>query len=138
MTGEPDGYFGMIILDAFSSDLIPVHLLTQEAMQVYLEKLAPDGIIAIHISNRYLYLEPVIAGVAEECRLRGIGQFDDRISEREQWLGKCKSRWVLLARERAHFGKLALDPRWQILRGSKAIRGWSDDYSNLFSVLNWN
>jgi hypothetical protein len=53
-------------------------------------------------------------------------------------MGKCASHWVVLARQQAHFGKLAHDSRWRRLRGKKKVSGWSDDYSNLFSVLNWN
>jgi hypothetical protein len=138
MAREPDGYYGMIVLDAFSSDSLPVHLITEEAMSVYLKKLAPDGIIVVNISNNYLDLESVVAGVARDCELQGIVQLDDHISEHDQRLGKCESHWVVLARDRGHFGKLAEDPRWRVLRGRKPIRGWSDDYSNLFGVLNWN
>jgi hypothetical protein len=138
MAREPDGYYGMIVLDAFSSDSLPVHLITQEAMEVYLKKLTPDGIIVVNISNNYLDLESVVAAVARDCHLQGIVQLDNHISEREQRLGKCESHWVVLARDRADFGKLTEDPRWRDLRGRKTIRGWSDDYSNLFGVLNWN
>src|SRR5262249_34009899 len=66
---EPDGRFGLIMVDAFSSDAIPVHLITKEAIQLYLQKLTPHGVIALHISNRYLDLEPVTAVLAMELNL---------------------------------------------------------------------
>src|SRR5262249_22100380 len=69
-----DGEYGVIVVDAFSSDAIPVHLLTREAVALYVRRLAPDGIIALHISNRYLDLKPVAARIAQELGLAGLVQ----------------------------------------------------------------
>jgi hypothetical protein len=135
---EQNGYYGMIVLDAFASDSLPAHLITTEAMQTYLKKLEPDGILVANISNNYIDLESVLAGVARDAGLTGLVQLDDRITDRERTLGKTDSHWVLLARDPAHFGKLRYDRRWRPLRGRKIIPGWTDDYSNLYSVLNWN
>jgi hypothetical protein len=68
---EEDGHYGIILVDAFSSDAIPVHLITREALQLYMRKLAPDGIVVFHISNRYLHLEPVLANLMEAEGLKG-------------------------------------------------------------------
>src|SRR5262249_49382065 len=67
--GKPDGYYRLIVVDAFSSDAIPVHLITFEAIEAFLKKMAPDGILAYHISNRYLDLQPVLAAAAKEAGL---------------------------------------------------------------------
>ena len=76
LEGTRPGQFGLLVVDAFSSDAIPVHLLTKEAVQLYLDKLTPDGAILMHISNRYLSLEPVVARIAEEMGLAGVARQD--------------------------------------------------------------
>jgi spermidine synthase len=101
----PDGHYRLIIVDAFSSDAIPVHLITKEALRLYRDKLAPDGIVAFHISNRYLDLRPVLANLAEDAGMAAIIQHDD--SEKE--VGKYATEWVLLAGREADFGALADD-----------------------------
>jgi hypothetical protein len=138
MAHEPDGHYGLIVLDAFSSDAPPVHLLTVEAMRLYLRKLAGDGVIAVNITNSYVQLEPVLDGVARACRLQARVQLDKRISAAEARQGKKVSHWVLLAREPVHFGELAQSQRWQRLQGRKDVGVWTDDYSNLLRVLNWD
>src|SRR4029453_7943659 len=76
----PDSAYDYIVLDAFSSDAIPVHLMTREALQLYLDKLAPGGSIAFHISNRYLNLEPVLVEIARDARMAGIGGADPGVT----------------------------------------------------------
>ncbi len=138
MAHEPDHHYGLIVLDAFSSDAPPVHLLTLEAMRMYLDKLADDGLIAVNITNNYVDLQPVLAGLAGACRLQALVQLDARISPAEAAHGKKESHWVLLARSQLHFGALADSPRWRPLRGRRSVGLWTDDYSNLLRVLNWN
>ena len=126
--------FGMIILDAFSSDAIPVHLLTYEALSLYLSRLAPGGVIALHISNLHLALSPVLGRLAEAQGLVALwqrepataGSFAD---------GKFPSEWMILARDRGDLGGLAHDPRWAapVVRPSTPL--WTDDFSNILSVL---
>jgi hypothetical protein len=128
---QDDPPYGLLIVDAFSSDAIPVHLLTREAIQLYLSKLAPDGLIAFHISNRYLALAPVLYRLAEDAGLVGLDQYDYSDEARDI----AGSRWVVLARDRAHFGKMAEDERWQPLQDRIGVGVWTDDYSNLFSVF---
>jgi SAM-dependent methyltransferase len=136
--GEPDGSFDMIVLDAFSSDAIPVHLLTEEAVRVYLRKLAPGGILLCHISNRYVDLEPVLAGLARALNLRGVAQEESRVSPQEQARGKKPSHWVALARGPGPLGGLLRNPRWRPVRWRKDVAGWSDDHSNLLGLLKWD
>jgi hypothetical protein len=108
------GEYGLIVVDAFSSDAIPIHLLTKEALQLYLDKLADDGIIALHLSNRYLNLEQVAARLAKELGLAGLVQYDlnDKYDlqpgESEgAWIpGKRASEWVVIAKDRAYLEPL--------------------------------
>lgn len=128
------GQFGLIVLDAFSSDAIPIHLLTREALAVYLSRLAPGGVIALHISNHHLSLSPVLGRLAQEQGLSArwqrepatAGSFSD---------GKVPSEWMVLARDAADFGALARDPRWvpPVVQAQTPL--WSDDFSNILSVL---
>jgi len=128
--------FDLLLLDAFSSDAIPVHLLTREAIeQVYLPHLADDGILGFHITNRYLDLEPVLANLADslglEAMIQTVGKRDDDTMYR---LGTV---WVILARNRAAFGPLGDDPRWQPLQRRPEVGIWTDDYSNLLKIFDW-
>jgi hypothetical protein len=124
--------FQLIFVDAFSSDAIPIHLITREAIEMYLRKLTDDGIIAMHISNRHLDLEPVLGNIAEELQLATLHEYD----QEETSPGKTSSDWVLLARKREDFGALLDDSRWQPARTDPKVGVWTDDYSNLLSVFN--
>ena len=120
--------FNVLALDAFSSDSIPVHLLTREAAQVYLRHLATDGILAIHISNRFLDLKPVVRGLAKELRLAHLfvsSDGDDALS----W----RSTWALLARTQEPLDPAADSADDEPVRAKTVL--WTDDYSNLFRVL---
>lgn len=131
----PDHHYGLLVIDAFSSDAIPVHLLTREVCeQVYLRKLAADGVLAFHISNRYLDLRPVLANLAAALSLVGRYQWDDKGDEDA---GRSPSAWVLLARQEADLGKLARDERWQRFVPQPGLAVWTDDYSNILSVIRW-
>lgn len=126
--------FGVIILDAFSSDAIPVHLLTREALSLYLSRLAPGGVIALHISNLHLSLSPVLGRLAEAEGLAVLwqrepataGSFAD---------GKFPSEWMVIARDRGDLGGLASDPRWKPPVVLPSTPLWTDDFSNILSVL---
>jgi hypothetical protein len=135
--------YGVIVVDAFSSDSIPVHLLTREAIQVYLHRLKPEGIIAFHITNRYLHLAPVLAWGAKDAGLACLGRFEAVAKTRQQRqtmvieeeeLGRDISDWVMLSRSPQNFGPLALDPTWEQL-DSVGGEVWTDDYSNIMGVL---
>ena len=94
---RPGERYDLIVVDAFSSDAIPVHLLTREALQLYLDMLAPGGVLVLHISNRYLDLEPVVANLAEDAALGGRLIGDD---ESEEIAGANRSTWVVSPRRR--------------------------------------
>jgi hypothetical protein len=123
--------YDLAVLDAFSSDAIPVHLLTREAFTLYLAKLRANGVIAVHISNRYLDLRPVVGNLAAALGLVGRIRDDDG----DAATGRDASQWVVLARTQADLGVIAGDERWQTLPPSEAVGIWTDDYSNLLAIL---
>ena len=135
LASVPDNSYDAIVMDAFSSDSIPVHLVTREALQLYFQKLRSRGLLAINISNRYINLEPVLGALARDLGLSALRQIQLEISEAEKKMGKSPSHWVLLARESQDFGDLARDLRWQPIQIQKNTPIWTDDFSDIFSVL---
>jgi hypothetical protein len=131
----PDNYYDLLIMDAFSSDAIPTHLVTKEAIQLYLQKLSQQGLLAINISNRHLNLEPVLGALADNLSLSALSQLDLPISTAEKSLGKLPSHWVILTRNQKNFGKLINDPRWQAIAKDSQVSLWTDDFSNIFQIL---
>jgi hypothetical protein len=122
------------VLDAFSSDAVPAHLLTREALALYLSKLAPDGVIAFHVSNRSLQLERVAGGIARDAGLASR-IFDDGQGEQ---FGKDASTWVAVARTDADFGPLASDTNWpEFDTAVSRLEVWRDDFSDILSVFRW-
>jgi len=130
--GEP---YDLIVLDAFSSDAIPVHLLTLEAFEIYLDRLAENGVLAVHISNVYLDLEPVVASAAAEFGLVARLRVDPRDPEDSLRTGRFTSTWVMLGREAEDLAPLMQRPLWRDAEGREGFRLWTDDRSNILSVL---
>ncbi len=123
--------FDVLVLDTFSSDSIPVHLVTKEAFALYLEHLAPDGIIAAHITNLHLDLQPVFWQLATEYGLTMVRVNYDGDSD-----GGYASHWILLARDPALLDIPAIQEHAIDLSGySTKLKLWTDDYSNLFQIL---
>jgi len=129
---QPSQQFDVLAVDAFSSDAIPVHLLTHEAFQLYFRHLKPGGILAVHVSNRYLDLEPIAARNAADFGKTAIEVSDD--GEDEDYL--TKSDWVLIATDKALFFD-ALFQGYDIkpVKLRAGLRPWTDDYSNLIQIL---
>ncbi len=134
---EPAGKYSLLVLDAFSSDAIPVHLLTREALALYRRALTDDGVILVHISNRRLDLEPVVADLALDAGLYARVQNHSVDEARQDSVYDYESDWVILARRLEDFRGLASDTSWVELEPSSKRRPWTDDYSNLFSVIRW-
>jgi hypothetical protein len=134
LQNAPDGNYGLIVLDAFSSDAIPVHLVTQQALDLYLSKLAEGGMLAFHISSRSLNLKPILADLAESRKLQCIG-FDDL--EPGSFEGKDPSQWVVMARTPSEISNLSINTQWRRLEGKKGARVWSDDFSNILRAIRW-
>ena len=122
--------YDVLAVDAFTSDAIPVHLLTKEAMEVYLARLAPGGILALHISNRQLDLEPVVRSAARALSLP-MCVVDRNERGEDVWA----TTWVLLSRDPALLALPDISPACARRDAGPAVRLWTDDYSNLFAVM---
>jgi hypothetical protein len=133
----PDHYYDIIVLDAFTSDAIPTHLLTREALSVYRRKLSDSGILAWHLSNRYLDLEPVLGRLIRESGMTGLIRTNIyRIPELEA--KAYPTIWAALASRPSDLMPLGNDVRWRALRVRPGVRLWTDDFSNIFSVFIWS
>jgi hypothetical protein len=130
-----DAAYRLLVVDAFSSDAIPVHLVTREALALYRTKLAPGGVIAFHVSNRYLDLRPLLGALARDAGMAGRVRADTAISDADRQAGFDPSMWAVLAPREADLGSLATDPRWQPL--PDGVRPWSDDFSSLLPLVRW-
>jgi spermidine synthase len=131
--------YGLLVIDAFSSDAIPTHLLTREALQIYMDHLSADGILAFNISSRCFDLEGVLANVAgrAEPPLICLAQKDLAVGVSEKKLGKAPSHWVVMARRREALAKLIQRRKWHEVAKVPNRAVWTDDYCNLLSVLKW-
>ncbi|MDB5308403.1 MAG: spermidine synthase [Gemmataceae bacterium] len=131
LTRAPDGEFDVIILDAFSSDSIPVHLLTREAVRLYVQKLAPAGVLAVHVSNAHLDLPPLVNRLAadHDPPLAARYRHDHPVKGAED--GKEVSQWMVLARTETDLGPMARGPYWEPVRGPPRGPVWRDDFANL-------
>lgn len=127
--------FTALVIDAFSSDAIPVHLLTEEAMGVYVSHLAERGLMAWHVSNNYLDLEPVLAALAERAGLVAFVRRDWDVSDAERARGKSPSTWVAMARAADDLGELGTKPPWVPARRRAGIDAWTDDRSSVVTLL---
>lgn len=130
----PDARYKLLILDAFSSDAIPTHLLTREAMDLYFQKIATDGWLVMHISNRYLNLEQIIAGAAKERGDYGLIWFDTatrNTTEREE------SHWVILSRREGNLKELLADPNRIPLESRPTLDPWTDNRSSILPLFKW-
>jgi hypothetical protein len=134
LQNAPDQLYGLIVLDAFNSDAIPVHLLTQEAIDLYMSKLATGGMLAFHISNRSLRLDGVLADLAEHNGAMSLSFAD---GEFDPVRGKDPSEWLVMARNSPAFDSLAQDPRWRVVQGRIDADVWTDDFSNILRVFRW-
>ena len=128
---EPPQGFDLLAVDAFSGDAVPVHLLTAEAMDVYLRHMKPDGIVAFHLTNRYLELAPVVARIAELKGLHAMLVSDD--AKASNWLNPTD--WVLVARDAAVLARGPLRGAASPVAPGADARPWTDDFNNLLGAL---
>jgi hypothetical protein len=134
LASAPEKGFSLLVVDAFGSDAVPTHLLTREAIGLYLSKLAEHGVIAFHITNRYLSLEPVLAALASDAGLAAAAR-NTLVDDNALAVGIAPSRWVVLARDPADLAPLKAGGRWHEARGRPGAASWTDDFTNLLSVL---
>ncbi len=130
---EPSQRFDLLALDAFSSDAIPVHLLTKEAFAQYHRHLVPNGIIAVHVSNHYLDLVPVVINLAREFNYHIVAVDYDEDEER-WWL--YPSTWLLLSQSQQLLNTPAIrDSAYSLKTNAVRIPVWTDDFASLFQIL---
>lgn len=130
------GPFDVLVLDAYSADSIPLHLLTREALALYGAKLRPGGILLLHLSNRYFDLAPILAALARDGGWHGLIRDDARLPEAVLQQGRSESRWAVLARTPADLAPLDRDPRWQPLPPPGPL--WTDDRASAWHALRWD
>jgi SAM-dependent methyltransferase len=131
---RPDDTFDLLILDGFCSDAIPIHLLTREAFELYFQKLAPGGVLAVHISNNHLDLPPLVLRIAMDIDPRlAVRYCYDIASDEQRADGKTDSQWMLLAEREADLGVLARSPYWQKVPWTPGPI-WRDNFANVLRV----
>ena len=129
--------FSLLVLDAYSSDAIPMHMATSEALALYMSRLEGRGILAFHLSNQHLDLVPVMAALARDAGLTTLYREDLQVSEEEAKLGKEGSRWLVMARRPEHLARLARDARWKVAADTLLGPPWSDDHASILQALDW-
>ena len=129
---EPDGAYDLIIVDAYSSDAIPIHLATEEAMKIYKDKLAPHGAVVMHVSNRHLELASVVVGIADANYLKSWVYNEDSGRDNEYIFA---TNVVISARAAADVGLLASSDKWVLTDPTEGQRVWTDDYSNILGAV---
>jgi hypothetical protein len=129
---EPDGAYDIIVVDAYSSDAIPIHLATREAMEIYRKKLAPQGVVLMHVSNRHLELSSVVVGIADANGLKSWVFSEDANRDGEYIFSTTV---VLSARDEADIGRLATDEKWTLTEPKRNRSVWTDDYSNILGAV---
>jgi hypothetical protein len=130
---ESGEQFDVLTIDAFSSDAIPVHLLTREALALYRSRVAPDGVIAWHISNKYLDLRPVLEALAADAGLVALIWDDNNIPQPSG--GRFPSMWVAMTSSSNTLSSIEKDGRWVRLDSRRRAELWTDDFSNVLSVV---
>ncbi|MES2907099.1 MAG: fused MFS/spermidine synthase, partial [Pseudomonadota bacterium] len=133
LKNEPDGIYDLLIIDAFTSDAVPVHLLTLEAINLYFSKLTPNGVVLLHISNRNLEMESMLASSAHE--LGAVALSRNEPSDDEKWkMLIAPSHVVVMARKTDDLGALVTMNGWHILQPS-GVPAWRDNFSNVFGAM---
>ena len=133
LKNAPRGAYDLILLDAYSSDTVPVHLLTREALALYLDKLAPGGVIGWHISNAFFDLEPVVGKLAEGAGVFALTRKDDQVSAAAQAQRISVSQWAAVSRKKEDLAPFQNISTWRPMRDDAPL--WSDEKSSLWQLL---
>ncbi len=134
---QPDERYDLILLDAFSSDNVPIHIITEEAVKIYLKKLKTDGFLVFHISNRYLDLEPVLAQIAKNLNIPARGKATSGGTLGASNISVAPSSYIIFTRSPEKLAYLK-SKGWDPARFRDGVKGWTDQYSNLFSIFGTN
>jgi len=133
LAAETPQQFNVIVIDAFSGDAIPVHLLTREALTLYRRHLQPDGIVAFHVSNQYIDLEPVIAGIARDAGMRAVSVH----SHGDEQNGLYYADWILVTSNQSFLAQPEIVNTAFPTPLRADVRLWTDNYSSVFPLLKW-
>ena len=133
LAAEAPQHFNVIVIDAFSGDAIPVHLLTREALALYRRHLQPDGLVVFHVSNQYIDLEPVIAEIAADADLRAVSVH----SHGDEKNGLYFSDWVVVTANQGFLGQPDVFNNGFPTHRRTDLRLWTDNYSSVFPLLKW-
>ncbi|WP_310496487.1 fused MFS/spermidine synthase, partial [Sandarakinorhabdus sp.] len=133
LANQPRGAFNLLAVDAFSSDAIPLHLVTREAFAVYGRTLADDGVLLIHISNRFLNLEPVIAAIAKDGGWQARARTYSPVGAQPRGQMFAQSTWIVLSRSTARLDQLP--GQWRAVETDAALPVWRDDFASVLPVL---
>jgi hypothetical protein len=131
---ESPQHFNVIVIDAFSGDAIPVHLLTREALALYRRHLEPDGVIAFHVSNQYINLEPVVAAIAADAGLHAVSVH----SHGDDQNGLYYADWILVTANQVFLGQPEVVNNGFPTPVQAGVRLWTDNYSSVFPLLKWH
>jgi hypothetical protein len=131
----PEGRFDLVIVDTFSSDAIPVHMMTREAIRLYFRKLSERGVLMLHITNQYLDLSPVLAATAADLGLVAMVPGFRLSVASDARFAQMESHWMALARAPTDLAALATEEGWQAPGVGRSGRPWPDDYSNILQAL---
>jgi hypothetical protein len=129
-----DRKFDVLMLDAFNSDAVPPHLISREAIHIYLSKLKPHGLLVFNVTNGYLQLERLVGAVTAAAGLNAFVRYDFDTKAP----GKSASAFVVAARTRADLGSIAENKNWIPLTDTGRFRPWTDDYSNMLEIVRWH
>lgn len=138
LSADPPASADMLVIDAFSSDSVPMHLLTREAFQLYRRKLAPGGLLMVHISNRYLDLMPVVGGVTADGWAGMSRLYIPTEGERRE--NASASQWIAMSDDPATLAALdraAGRGQWQKLNAKPGFVGWTDDRASILPLIKW-
>jgi hypothetical protein len=127
------GELDLLMLDAFNSDSIPAHLVSREAIAMYLTKLKPRGLLLFHVSNRYMDVEGLISAVVSDASLEALARHDDE----QQTELKARSHFIIAGKNPEALGSLEQDANWFKVKKPQSIAPWTDDYSNMLAILRW-
>jgi hypothetical protein len=136
----PAKSFDLLVLDAYASDVVPTHLLTREAFELYEERLVPGGLMLLNVSNRYLDLGRVVGAVVDSLGLVAWERLDTLDTAEQRLLrerdGKAVSRWIIIGRSSRDLESLGLGAAWRRLE-AKGASVWTDDYVNIVAAFRW-
>lgn len=131
LESEPVQHYDVLAIDAFSSDSIPTHLMTYQAMGVYLKNMKPDGVIAFHVTNRFLHLAPVVKRIADEYGLHTVLVSDDP----DNGSDLANTDWVLVSRSKSVIEHPHITESRETIADIPGLRLWTDSFNNLFKIL---